>query len=111
MRPFHRETGGVRTPSRASGSNAIIGDAGVVGVLGALAWVVAAIAAAVAYRDAGAPALAWLLLGCRRVVVSHPPPIGPIGLVFFAAAVALLARSERASGESRWRRLCARQTP
>ena len=79
------------------GSSAIIGDAGVVGLLGALAWAVAVIAAAVAYRGAGAPALAWLLLAMSAVVASHPPPIGPIGLVFFAAAVALLARSERAS--------------
>jgi hypothetical protein len=79
------------------GSSAIIGDAGVVGVLGALAWAVAVIAAAVAYRGAGAPALAWLLLAMSAVVASHPPPIGPIGLVFFAGAVALLARGERAS--------------
>ena len=79
------------------GSSAIIGDAGVVGLLGALAWAVAVIAAAVAYRGAGAPALAWLLLAMSAVVASHPPPIGPIGLVFFAGAVALLARSERAS--------------
>jgi hypothetical protein len=79
------------------GSSAIIGDAGVVGLLGALAWAVAVIAAAVAYRGAGAPTLAWLLLAMSTVVASHPPPIGPIGLVFFAGAVALLARSERAS--------------
>ena len=79
------------------GSSAIIGDAGVVGLLGALAWAVAVIAAAVAYRGAGAPALAWLLLALSAVVASHPPPIGPIGLVFFAGAVALLARGERAS--------------
>ena len=39
-----------------------IGDAGMVGSLGALAWAVAAIAAAVAYRNAGAPTLAWVLL-------------------------------------------------
>jgi hypothetical protein len=79
------------------GSNGIIGDAGVVGLLGAVAWVVAVIAAAVAYRRAGAPTLGWLLLAMSAVVVSHPPPIGPIGLVFFAGAVALLARGERAS--------------
>ena len=79
------------------GSNGIIGDAGIVGVVGALAWAVAVIAAAVAYRSAGAPTLAWVLLALSAVVASHPPPIGPIGLVFFAGAVALLARSERAS--------------
>jgi hypothetical protein len=34
-----------------------------------------------------------VLLGLSVVVVSHPPPIGPIGLTCFAGAVALLARS------------------
>jgi hypothetical protein len=77
------------------GNNAIIGDAGILGLLGALAWAVATIAAAVAYRNAGAPILAWVLLGLSLLVASHPPPIGPIGLVCFAAAVALLARHER----------------
>jgi hypothetical protein len=77
------------------GDSVIIGDAGIVGLLGALAWAVAAVAAAVAYRNAGAPVVAWVLLGLSLLVVSHPPPIGPIALVFFAAAVALLARAER----------------
>jgi hypothetical protein len=58
---------------------------------------VATIAAAVAYRHAGAPILAVVLLGLSLFVASHPPPIGPIALVCFAAAVALLARHERAS--------------
>jgi hypothetical protein len=79
------------------GNNAIVGDPGVVGSVGALAWVVAVIAAAVAYRRAGAPTLAWVLLGLSLLVVSHPPPVGPIALLFFAGAVTLLARSERAS--------------
>jgi len=79
------------------GDNVIIGDPGVVGTVGALAWVVAAIAAAVAYRRAGAPTLAWVLLGLSMAVVSHPPPVGPIALVCFAGAVALLAHSERAA--------------
>jgi len=79
------------------GDNVIIGDPGVVGSVGALAWVVAAIAAAVAYRRAGAPTLAWVLLGLSMAVVSHPPPVGPIALVCFAGAVALLAHSERAA--------------
>ena len=75
--------------------NVIIGDPGVVGSVGALAWIVATIAAAVAYRQVGAPALAWVLLGLSLLVVSHPPPVGPVALVFFAAAVILLARHER----------------
>lgn len=79
------------------GSNVIVGDPGVVGSVGALAWIVAVVAAAVAYRRVGAPALASLLLGLSLLVVSHPPPIGPIALFCFAAAVALLARHERVS--------------
>jgi hypothetical protein len=77
------------------GNDVIIGDPGIVGSVGAIAWVVAAISAAVAYRRAGAPALAWVLLGLSLLVVSHPPPIGPVALVFFAAAVLLLSRADR----------------
>jgi len=79
------------------GDNLIVGDPGIVGSVGALAWAVAVIAAAGAYRRAGAPTLAWVLLGLSLLVVSHPPPIGPIALVCFAVAVALLGRSERVS--------------
>jgi hypothetical protein len=77
------------------GSDAIIGDPGIVGSIGALAWVVAVIAAAVATRRAGAPMLATVLLGMSLVVVSHPPPIGPIGLACFAGAVIVLYRNQR----------------
>jgi hypothetical protein len=77
------------------GSNVIVGDPGIIATVGTLAWVVAVIAAAVAYRQAGAPTMAWVLLGLSLAVVSHPPPVGPIALVCFAAAVALLARHER----------------
>jgi hypothetical protein len=77
------------------GDNAIVGEAGVLLSVGALAWAVAVIAAAVAFHGVGAPLMASVLLGLSAIVVSHPPPIGPIGLVCFAGAVALLARSER----------------
>jgi hypothetical protein len=92
-----RQRPAVADTIQSIGSNGLIGDAGVLGLAGALAWIVAVIAAAVAYRSAGAPALAWVLLGLSLLVVSHPPPIGPIALAFFAAAVVLLARSERVS--------------
>jgi hypothetical protein len=75
--------------------NIIVGDPGVVGTIGPLAWILAAIAAAVAVRRAGAPVLATVLLGLSFVVVSHPPPIGPIGLACFAGAVLVLYRSQR----------------
>jgi hypothetical protein len=83
------------------GTNAIVGDPGVVAIIGILGWVVAVIAAAVAYRNAGAPTLAWVLLGLSLLIVSHPPPIGPAGLVCFAGAVVLLARSERVSAATK----------
>jgi len=75
--------------------NVIIGDPGVVGGLGVLAWLTAVIAAAIAYRRARAPALASVLLGLSAIVVAHPPPIGPVGLACFAGAVGLIAFSER----------------
>ncbi len=62
--------------------------------IGGIAWVVAVIAAAVGYRRAGAPMPAVLLLGLSAVTIVHPPPVGPIALVAFAAAVVLLARSK-----------------
>jgi hypothetical protein len=77
--------------------NAIVGDPGIVLSLGALGWWTAIIAAALAYRRAGAPRLAWVLLALSLIIVAHPPPAGPLGLVFFAVAVVLLARWERAS--------------
>jgi hypothetical protein len=84
---------------QAVGENTIVGDAGVLLVVGALAWVTAVIAAAVAFRHAGAPILVTVLLGLSAVVVSHPPPIGPVGLVCFAAAAGVLAISQRSSAE------------
>jgi hypothetical protein len=93
------------------GDNAIVGDAGILGLLGAAAWAVATVAAAVAYRNAGAPTLAWVLLGLSVLVASHPPPIGPIGLVCFAGAVALLARHERGLERARPRVQHARVVP
>jgi hypothetical protein len=80
---------------QAVGANVIVGDPGVVGSIGALAWITAVIAAAVALRRAGAPILATALLGLSLVVVSHPPPIGPVGLACFAGAVLVLYRSQR----------------
>jgi hypothetical protein len=63
--------------------------------LGAVAWGVAALAAAVAHHRVGAPLAVSLLLGLSTIVLMHGPPIGPIGLVCFATAIVLLARSQR----------------
>ena len=92
-----RQRPAVADAIQSLGDNVIIGDAGVVGLLGSLGWIVAVLAAAVAYRQVGAPLLATILLGLSLMVVSHPPPIGPIGLLCFAGAVALLARAQHDS--------------
>jgi hypothetical protein len=76
------------------GDNAIVGEMGALSIVGGLSWAVAVIAAVVAFRGAGAPVSALVLLGLSVPVVSHPPPIGPIALTCFAGAVALLARGE-----------------
>jgi hypothetical protein len=92
---------------QALGANGIVGESGVVGIVGGLAWVTAVIAAAVAVRHAGAPVLATVLLALSAIVVSHPPPIGPIGLVCFAAAVLVLYRSQQVgpsrTAQAEWR--------
>ena len=76
--------------------NAIVGDFGVLAAVGSLAWITAVISAAVAVRRVGAPLAAAVLLGLSAIVVNHPPPTGPIGLVFFAGAVVLIARAQPA---------------
>ena len=64
--------------------------------LGGTAWIVAAIAAAVAFRQAGARTAVVVLIGLSAIVMFHVPPFGPFGLLCFAAAVVLLARGARA---------------
>lgn len=77
--------------------NIVVGEMSVAAVLGGVAWIVAVIAAAVAYRRVGAPVVVSVLLGLSAVVISHPPPIGPFGLLCFAAAVAVLAVRDRSA--------------
>jgi hypothetical protein len=73
--------------------NAIIADPSVSFVLGALGWVVALVAAAVAFYRAGAGWPVTLLVGFAALFAVHPPPIGPIGLVCLAAAAVLIERA------------------
>ena len=77
--------------------NVIVGDPGVFAIIGVLAWATAVGVAVMAYRRVRAPVMVSVLLGLSVVVVSHPPPIGPIGLACFAGAAGLLAISQRAS--------------
>jgi hypothetical protein len=76
-------------------------SADVAATLGAIAWAVAIIAAAIALRQAGAPLAVSLVLAVSTIALLHGPPIGPVGLLCFAAAVALLARSSAQSAVAR----------
>jgi hypothetical protein len=95
-------TNGLPASERAIGSDAvdalnadpIVGDFGILSMVGAGAWIVAVIAAAFAVRRAGAPRSAAILMGLSAIVVQHPPPFGRLGLAFFAGAVVLIYRSQ-----------------
>jgi hypothetical protein len=80
--------------AQALWDNFITGD--LLLALGGTAWIVAAIAAAIAFRQAGARTAVVVLLGLSAIVAFHPPPLGPLGLLFFTAAVILLAGEQRA---------------
>lgn len=70
--------------------NDILGDPMSVSLaLGLLGWVVAMLAAAVAFRKAGAGWPLTVLVGLSAFIAIHPPPVGPVALVFFAAAAVL----------------------
>jgi hypothetical protein len=60
--------------------------------LGLLGWMVAMIAAAVAFRRSGAGWPLTLLVGLTALFAIHPPPVGPAALVCFAAAAVLIER-------------------
>jgi hypothetical protein len=79
----------------------VLGDpASVSLILGFFGWVVALVAAGVAFRKAGASWPITLLVAGASLFAIHPPPIGPIGLVSFVAAAVLVER---------WRARKARQ--
>ena len=61
-------------------------------VLGFFGWVVAMLAAAVAFRRAGAGWPLTVLVGLSAFIAVHPPPIGPAALVCFAIAALLIER-------------------
>jgi hypothetical protein len=74
--------------------NAILSDpASAAQIVGFFGWVVAMLAAAVAFRRAGAAWPVTLLVGFAALFAVHPPPVGPAGLVCFAAGAVLIERS------------------
>ena len=98
-----QHTNSLPAAERAGGADAIqslyespiVGDFGLLSSLGSLGWVTAVLAAAVALRTTGASRLAVGLLGVSALAVQHPPPVGPIALACFAAAVVLIYRGTR----------------
>jgi hypothetical protein len=73
--------------------NSIAGEPTSVALIaGTLGWVVAMLAAALAFRRAGAGWAATLLIAGAAVFAAHPPPFGPIGLASFIAAVVVVER-------------------
>jgi hypothetical protein len=61
-------------------------------LVGFFGWVVAMLAAAIAFRRAGAGWLITAFVGLAALFAIHPPPIGPVGLVCFATAAVLVER-------------------
>jgi hypothetical protein len=81
--------------------DAVVGDpVSVALILGLVGWMVAMLAAAVAFRRSGASWLIVALLALAALFAIHPPPVGPAALVCFAAAAVLIER---------WRSLRARR--
>lgn len=71
--------------------------------IGTIGWVVAAIAAAVALRQAAASLAASILIGTSAITVFHGPPVGPLGLLLFAGGAFMLARGGAGSGSASMR--------
>lgn len=73
--------------------SAILGNpASVSLIVGVRGCVVAMLAAAVAFRRAGASWPATLLIEFAALFAIHPPPVGPAALVSFAAAAMFIER-------------------
>jgi hypothetical protein len=79
----------------------IIGDPSLLSGISGSAWIVAMIAAAVAFRLAGEGWGVVALLVLSIVFLAHPFPIGPVGLVAFATAAVLIERRRASATRSR----------
>jgi hypothetical protein len=87
----------------------LLGDpASVSLVLGFFGWVVALMAAAVAFRRAGVGWVATVLVGLAALFAVHPPPVGPAALLCFAAAAVLIERWRARNARARLDRSATR---
>jgi hypothetical protein len=78
-------------------TNPILGEPGVFWALGTTAWIVVIVATVLAFRRAGAPPKLQILLALSALIAGHTPPLGPIGLLCFAAAGWMVLRARRTS--------------
>ena len=73
--------------------NAVLAEPSSISLIaGFLGWVVAMVAAAVAFRKVGASWPITILVGGAALFAIHPPPVGPVGLASFVAAAVLIER-------------------
>ena len=84
--------------SRLFDDNWLTGNLSVAGSTGGVAWLVVALAAAVALRGAGADRLTVGLMACSSLFVVHPPPFGTLGMIALSAAA---YRWDRSRGRAR----------
>jgi len=80
----------------AMATNPIMGEPGIFWAVGSTAWIVVIVATVLAFRRAGAPLRLQVLLGASALIAGHTPPLGPIGLVCFAAASWIVLTGRRA---------------
>jgi hypothetical protein len=91
--------------------NPVLADPSIALVLGFFGWVVAMLAAAVAFRRAGAGWPTTVLVALSAMFAIHPPPIGPFGLVCFAAASVLIERASQRKADAIGRTAAGQVSP
>ncbi|HEX6302754.1 MAG TPA: hypothetical protein VFZ76_01085, partial [Anaerolineales bacterium] len=58
-----------------------------------LSWLLSVALAALALRRSGKPLVPCILLGLSFILIFHPPPLGPIGMLLFFLAVVGIERA------------------
>jgi hypothetical protein len=82
--------------------NPVMGEPGIFWAVGSTAWIVVVVATVLAFRRAGAPVRVQVLLGASALIAGHTPPLGPIGLLCFAAASWLVLKERSARRLAPW---------
>ena len=71
----------------------ILGDVSVLSGVASLSWLLSVVLAALAIRRSGKPLVPCILLGLSFILIFHPPPLGPIGMLLFLFAVIGIERA------------------